>query len=276
VANGGVLFQPRIVHDLFLGQAHDAIPPVPGHRIISERSANLLKQFLTDVVARGTGKPAQLAGYSSAGKTGTAQKIDPSGAYSKSHYVASFVGFAPIGRPAVTILVAIDSPVGAIYGTEVAAPVFKSIAEQTLGYMNVPQDIPSPWLQTSSRKPAGIRGRKLGDLAGNPPKGSEHLQVATPPVQTASFSRIEPPRVSTHREPEAAGTPPTVVLDNGPRVTVPDFSGMAARRVAQECQKLGLELRLLGSGLAVEQNLPAYSQVPPGTRLVVKLSRFSQ
>jgi cell division protein FtsI (penicillin-binding protein 3) len=275
IANGGVLFEPRLVHDLFLGQAHDAMPPVPGHRVISGRTARLMKEILSAVVERGTGQAAQLAGYSSAGKTGTAQKIDPSGAYSKSNYVASYVGFAPVGNPAVTILVAIDSPVGAIHGAEVAAPVFKSIAEQTLGYLNVPQDTPSRWPQFASSMPAGIPGQKLGALAGHPPNGSEHLQAAASPVQPASFSRIEQARVSTDREPEAVTTPRTLVLDNGPHVTVPDFSGLAARRVAEECQKLGLELRLLGSGLAVEQNLAAHAQVPLGTRLVVRLSRFS-
>ena len=273
VANGGVLFEPRLIHDLFLGQAHDAMPPVPGHRVISGRTASLMKEILSAVVERGTGQAAQLAGYSSGGKTGTAQKIDPSGAYSKTHYVASFVGFAPIGKPAVTILVAIDSPVGAIYGAEVAAPVFKSIAEQTLGYLNVPQDNPSRWPQLASSISAGIPGQKLGDLVRHLPKGSEHLQAAASPVQPASFSSIEQTRVSTDREPEAATTAGTVVMDNGPRVTIPDFSGLAARSVAQECQKLGLELSLLGSGLAVKQNFPAHAQVPLGTRLVVRLSR---
>jgi cell division protein FtsI (penicillin-binding protein 3) len=273
VANGGVLFEPRVVHDLFLGQAHDAIPPVPGHRVISGRTASLMKQILSAVVERGTGQAAQLTGYSSAGKTGTAQKIDSSGAYSKSHYVASFVGFAPIGTPAVTILVAIDSPVGAHHGAEVAAPVFKSIAEQTLGYVNIPQDIPPRWPQFASSVSPRIPGQKLGDLAGNLPKGFEHLRAAASPVQPASFSRIEQRPVSTDREPEAATTRRTAVLDNGPRVTIPDFSGLAARSVAQECQKLGLELSLLGSGLAVEQNLPAHAQVPLGSRLVVRLSR---
>src|SRR5208337_1344385 len=119
---------------------------------------SLMKEILSAVVERGTGRPAQLTGYSSAGKTGTAQKIDSSGAYSKSHYVASFVGFAPIRKPAVTILVAIDSPVGAIYGTEVAAPVFKSVAEPILSYLNVPQDTPSRWPQLVSSIPAGIPG----------------------------------------------------------------------------------------------------------------------
>jgi len=276
VANGGVLFEPRLIRDLFLSQVHDPMPPVPGHRVISERTASLMKQFFTAVVERGTGKAAQLGSYSCAGKTGTAQKIDPSGAYSKSHYVASFVGFAPVERPAITILVVIDTPVGAIYGADVAAPVFKSIAEQTLSYANVPQDTPSQRPQIVASLPAGIPGQKLGDLAGNPPKDSEHFRVATHPVQPASFSRLDSPRASTDREPEAAGTPPTVVLDNGPRVNVPDFSGLAARSVAHDCQKLGLELTLVGSGLAVAQNLPAHTRVPPGTRLVVTLSRFPQ
>jgi cell division protein FtsI (penicillin-binding protein 3) len=276
VANGGVLFEPRLVHDFFLGQAHDAMPPVPGHRVISARTAGLMKEILSAVVDRGTGQPAQLAGYSSAGKTGTAQKIDSSGAYSKSHYVASFVGFAPVGKPAVTILVAIDSPVGAHHGTEVAAPVFRSIAEPTLGYLNVPQDTPARWPQLAYQNPAGTPGQKLGDLAENLPKGSEHLQAATSPVRPASFSSMGSTGVSADRGPEATATASTVVIDNSPRVTIPDFSGLAARSVAQECQRLGLELSLSGSGLAVEQNPPAHAQVPLGTRLVVRLSRFSQ
>jgi cell division protein FtsI (penicillin-binding protein 3) len=276
VANGGVLLEPRLIHDLYLGQVHDPMPPVPGHRVVSERTASILKQFLTAVVERGTGKAARLTGYSCAGKTGTSQKIDPSGAYSKSHYVASFVGFAPVEKPAITILVVIDTPVGAIYGADVAAPVFKSIAEQILGYANVPQDNPTQRPQLFASTPAGNRSQKLADLAGNHPKDSEQPQAATSPVRTASLSSMEPARVSTDPGVEATGAPPTVVLDNGPRVNVPDFSGLAARSVAQECQKLGLELSLLGSGLAVEQSLPARAQVAPGTRLVVRLSRFSQ
>ena len=277
VANGGVLFEPRLVHDLFLGQAHDTLPPVPGHRVISGRTAGLMKEILTAVVERGTGQPARLAGYSAAGKTGTAQKIDSSRTYSKSHYVASFVGFAPVEKPAITILVAIDSPVGAIYGTEVAAPVFKAIAEPTLSYLNVPQDVPPRWPQLSSLISAGGPSQKLRNLVENlPNKGSEHLRTATSTLRPASFSSTESRRASSDLDPSGAAAADTVVMDNSPRVSVPDFSGLAARRVAQECQRLGLELSLSGSGLAVEQNPPAHAQVPLGTRLVVRLSRFSQ
>jgi len=166
--------------------------------------------------------------------------------------------------------------VGAIYGTDVAAPVFKSVAEQTLGYINVPQDLPASRPQFIASTPARVPGQKPGDLDGSPSQGTEHRRTATSPVQTASFSTTETAGVSIDQEPEAAATPPTVVLDNGPHVSVPDFSGLAARNIAQECQKLGLELSLLGSGLAVDQSIPAHSQVAPGTKLVVRLSRFAQ
>src|SRR6202041_1661552 len=77
--------------------------------------------------------------------SGTAQKIDPhTGRYSPNQYVASFVGFAPVNEPAVTILVVLDSPEGAHHGGEVGGPIFKRIAEQVLAYLGVPHDVPSP------------------------------------------------------------------------------------------------------------------------------------
>src|SRR5258708_22521929 len=102
-----------------------------------------MRAMLEGVVLNGTGTKAQLDGYTSAGKTGTAQKIDPAtGRYSATQLIASFVGFAPINNPAVTILVQLDSPVGLHDGGSVAAPVFKRVAEQVLAYRNVPHDLP--------------------------------------------------------------------------------------------------------------------------------------
>ena len=153
IANGGILFQPRIVHDVFLGSQHDDRPPAAGHRVLSEHTAETVRKILAAVVDHGTGRSAQLAGYTSAGKTGTAQKVDANGTYSHSLHIASFIGFAPATHPAVTILVVVDSPVGVYYGAEVAAPVFRSIAEQTLGYLNVPQDNPSNGLRSQPPNP---------------------------------------------------------------------------------------------------------------------------
>ena len=273
IANGGILFEPRIVRDVFLGPTHDPLPPASGHRVVSERTAELMKPILAAVIEKGSGTHARLNGYSAAGKTGTAQKIDVSGTYSKSHYISSFAGFAPVTRPAVTILVVIDSPVGAIHGSEVAAPVFRSIAEQTLGYLNVPQDNPSRWPQIATSVPAGTLGQKRRARAGLLPKDSEPVRAATSPVRPASFSPPALQGVLTDLEPDTATVSGTLVLDDGPWVTVPDFSGLAARRIAEECQKLGLELNLSGSGLAVEQNPPPDSRVPGGIRVWVRLAR---
>src|SRR6185437_4832676 len=112
-------------------------------RVIRETTAANMRAMLEGVVLGGTGKLAQLDGYTSAGKTGTAQKVDPAtGRYSATHLIASFVGFAPVNNPAVTILVQLDSPVGQHEGGAVAAPVFKRIAEQVLAYRNVAHDLP--------------------------------------------------------------------------------------------------------------------------------------
>jgi len=274
IANGGILFQPRIVHDVFLGAHHDALAPATGRRVISAHTAETMRQILTAVVDHGTGKPAQLGGYTSAGKTGTAQKIDASGEYSKSHYVGSFIGFAPATRPAVTILVVIDSPVGAHYGTDVAAPVFRSIAEQTLSYLNVPQDNPSRWPQIITPKPAKTPDQKQEDFMGFLPSGRESFGAATSPVQPASFSnRPLPDGPAPPAPPDGGVASSTVVLGDGPLVTVPDFSGWAARRVAEECGELGLDLNVVGSGLAVEQNPIAGLKVPSGTRIWVRMAR---
>jgi len=218
--------------------------------------------MFAEVVESGSGVQARPRGYSVAGKTGTAQKIDASGNYSRANYVSSFVGFAPVRKPAITILVIIDSPVGAIYGSEVAAPLFGSIAEQTLGYLNVPQDNPSRWLQVASSAPAGFPRQLRGDRAGFLPPVSEPLGAATPPVRPASFS-----------ESPLLEAPDTVVLDGGPLLTVPDFAGMAVRPVAEVCQQMGLELNLRGSGLAIEQIPPARARVPAGSRIWVRFAR---
>ncbi|MGB6866704.1 MAG: penicillin-binding transpeptidase domain-containing protein, partial [Candidatus Aminicenantaceae bacterium] len=106
-----------------------------------EETAQTLSRILQNVVLRGTGTEAQVDGYSIAGKTGTAQKFDPSiGRYSNKKHTASFVGFVPVENPVLAIVVVIDEPEGEFYGGDVAAPVFKEIASQTLRYLQVPKD----------------------------------------------------------------------------------------------------------------------------------------
>ncbi|HOU37095.1 MAG TPA: penicillin-binding transpeptidase domain-containing protein, partial [Candidatus Omnitrophota bacterium] len=91
--------------------------------------------ILIGVVENGTGKLARLDGFTAAGKTGTAQKIEPSGQYSHSRFMASFVGFAPAEDPQLAIAVTVDEPRGMYYGGVVAAPVFKNVAMDSLKYL---------------------------------------------------------------------------------------------------------------------------------------------
>src|SRR6476660_2082676 len=147
IANDGLYVPPIFVAGTTAPRSTPqliAFQPALGRRVISSLTAAQMKHMMEGVVLRGTGKKAILDGYSSAGKTGTAQKIDASGRYSHRQHIASFAGFAPVNDPAVTVLVVLDSPAGGYPrdgGGETAAPVFARIAQQVLAYMNVPHDV---------------------------------------------------------------------------------------------------------------------------------------
>lgn len=140
VANGGTLLRPRVVARIDHPEAaRPGGPEVLGHPV-GPRTARELTHLLEGVVAHGTGSRAAIPGYRVAGKTGTGQKALPGRGYSDTRVVANFVGFAPAGRPALVILVAIDEPRGEIHGGLVAAPVFRRIAAEALVYLGVPPD----------------------------------------------------------------------------------------------------------------------------------------
>jgi cell division protein FtsI (penicillin-binding protein 3) len=143
LANGGTLMKPYIVSQI-VGRGGDngnKIEPQPIRRAITQETSAKVNKMLQQVVETGTGQKARPAGYTAAGKTGTAQKIDhKTGLYSKKEYVSSFSGFAPASSPKLVILVMVDTPAGDIYGGSVAAPVFKAVAEQSLAYLQVPPD----------------------------------------------------------------------------------------------------------------------------------------
>lgn len=141
IANDGILMKPRIVQAVTdrQGQIVQQFPPEPVRRAVSSATARTVRDILqTVMLPGGTGVSGSLEGYTACGKTGTARKVDESGHYASDRHVASFVGFAPVEAPQVTVLVVIDEPRGQIYGGAVAAPVFRKIAQATLNYLNVP------------------------------------------------------------------------------------------------------------------------------------------
>ncbi|MFQ6108596.1 MAG: peptidoglycan D,D-transpeptidase FtsI family protein [Candidatus Aminicenantales bacterium] len=139
VANGGVVTPPRIAKKILNSSAWHKSDPPRLRRVISEETARILSAFLEKVVEEGTGQAARIKGYRIIGKTGTAQKFDPSlKAYTSSSHISSFAGFVLIDKPVFSMIVVIDDPQGQYYGGQVAAPLFRNIALRLLQYLRIP------------------------------------------------------------------------------------------------------------------------------------------
>jgi cell division protein FtsI (penicillin-binding protein 3) len=265
IANGGLLYKPHVVQQM---QRGDQILVLEGssasadpRRVIRPETAAAMRRMMEGVILRGTGKSARLDGWTTGGKTGTAQKIDPAtGRYSRSNVIASFTGFAPINNPAVTILVSIDSPGGYPHdGATVSAPVFKRIAEQVLPYLDVPRDVPlSPRLvQTAYRS-----GREPDDAS---------MDDLTPVDFSAQSDVSEGPGKAALSKPTEQKLPEiTMAVDEGGDIVVPDFSGKTMREVTEACLRLGLDPVLVGSSVASEQTPAAGTKVRRGTKVTVE------
>ena len=132
LANGGLRVTPHV--------AQDAAPGEPGRRVISEKTSSIVRGMLQSVVDEGSGHLAQIPGYTVAGKTGTAQKVDPETGLYGDEYVTSFIGFAPAQDPKYLALIVVDEPQKDLFGEVVAAPAFQHLMGFTLGYYNVPPD----------------------------------------------------------------------------------------------------------------------------------------
>jgi cell division protein FtsI/penicillin-binding protein 2 len=254
IANGGILYHPRIVREI--RGAHGDVELHNGYaprRVTDERTAAEVREMMEDVMMEGTGEHVQLDGYTAGGKTGTAQKIDPAtGRYSRTNYIASFVGFAPVNDPAVTILVSLDSPQGQHHGAEVGGPVFKRVAQQVLAYLDVPHDVPIPSdVETASNS--------------RPAKPARPTDAA----QSAAM-RFQAVVAGSQQAGDAA---PTAAFGDSSGVVLPNFAGQTIRSVMQACSRLGLVPSLIGDGIAIQQYPDAGSQVPHGSRVTVLLGQ---
>jgi len=141
IANGGQLMRPFVIEEIRdkQGKVIKKTSPELIRKVISLDTAARVTKMLTGAVEEGTGRMAQIPGFTSAGKTGTAQKLEPNGAYSHSKFVASFIGFAPAEDPLVTIVVSVDEPHPYYFGGVVAAPVFRNVAADVIRYMKTKQ-----------------------------------------------------------------------------------------------------------------------------------------
>jgi cell division protein FtsI (penicillin-binding protein 3) len=312
-ANDGVWVAPRIVAGTATPQTPlqtIAFHPGSSHRVISSYTAGEMRAMMQKVVLEGTGRKAILEGYTSAGKTGTAQKVDPeTGVYSKTKYIGSFAGFAPVNNPQIVVAVILDSAVGLHQGGQVSAPVFKRISQQVLEYLHVPHDLP---LAPQHQLLMAQAKTKENDLEeGTPDHPGEPLETAevntdASPAAKPSVARAPTPATAgsegnvvqaAMREPvtavdSAVAGPPAKPSDSAPAfqaklpstgtvvldveqggIEVPSFVGKTVRGAVEAAQDLGLELEAVGSGVARQQTPVAGTHVAAGARVTVQFGR---
>jgi len=317
IANGGtylsphVLMPPPAAPQNAQGAAAPQLKPMPfrpggelpnplpagAHRVITEMSAAQMRKMMEGVVLYGTGRSAQLNGYSSGGKTGTAQKVDPrTHLYSKTMHVASFAGIAPVNNPVIAVAIVIDTPKGAAYyGAQVSAPVFAEVAQQVLEYLGVPHDIEIKQPKTPAKPQKPVREddednapdiNALFAAVNDLPDDDPLREPAQPPAQApaAAVAAIEPAPPGT-QVATVTPTPPSIEPPPAPEpkraviVTaegqkkVPELIGLPVRKVIETAAMAGLEVQITGSGTVREQAPAAGTVVGPTTRVVVRCSR---
>jgi cell division protein FtsI (penicillin-binding protein 3) len=233
VANGGTLFEPRVLRAFIRDGHREEIAPRALRQAISPATAATLTAIMEAVVERGTAKTAQIPGYTIAGKTGTASKV-VSGGYSRSEYYASFVGFVPSRKPELVIIVVIDSPhARGYYGGVVAAPVFKRIAEAAVRHLGIPPSLNAP-----------------------------------PPVLVARHDGAEPVAA-----PQPVRMEASAIVEATRAGLMPDLRGLSAREVIRTLGGLGITPRIQGDGFVIAQSPEPGTPIGAANACVLTLGR---
>lgn len=334
IANGGTYLPPHILMQdqsapaagLNQGSGVQQRPPAPqfvassvhageelpgtlppgSHRAISTMAAAQMRKMMEGVVLFGTGKQAQLDGYSSGGKTGTAQKIDPvTHTYSKTMHIASFAGFAPVNSPVIAVAVVLDSPRGQYYATATSAPVFAEVAQQVLQYLGVQHDVDLRPADLASKQDVPIKEddvpaltediQALYEAANDLPSDDPLRTPPASPAKTASpaspasaqasnlpaspitSAPIQPsPAVPGQSSPQLSKSTPltnTVVIADVAQLRVPSLIGLPMREIIEQAGSAGLQVEIAGNGIAREQAPAPGTMVSPGTKIVVRCER---
>jgi cell division protein FtsI (penicillin-binding protein 3) len=232
VANNGILMKPYMVEKITdeNGNVQQQFTPQVRRRVISVDTARKVTTMMEAVTQTGgTGTSAAVEGYSVAGKTGTAQKVDPVTKRYSSKRTGSFIGFVPASNPRLTILVVVDEPKKSPYGGIVAAPAFGAIARQALSYLRIPPE------KNDRKAPAPIQQQAM----------------PAPTEDEAAEGEI-------------------VNSDDGEQM--PNMRGMSIRQVMQLMEKRRLNIRLIGSGRAIEQQPAAGQQITPTDQVWVRFA----
>src|SRR5258705_9829553 len=256
LANDGIRVAPHLVREIRNSSGVVVYrPQSEERRVVSSETAIILRGMLEGVTLKGTAKKAQLDGYSAAGKTGTAQKIDPkTRAYSRTKNVGSFVGFAPVKNPAVVIIVVMDEPAGSYHGGDVAAPVFREIAEQILPELGVMPDIN---MKTAPDLIARINPESADGVRDRQARSEQERRATMPTVDTNG----------------GKGGEVVYAVASNKTILMPDLRGRSVRDVARTCAQLGLQIEAHGEGRVLKQNPSPGREVESGRVVYVDFGR---
>jgi cell division protein FtsI/penicillin-binding protein 2 len=247
VANGGLLVRPRLI----LREGSQPVPLAPPRRILKPQTAITMRHMMEGVVLFGTGRRAKLEGYSTGGKTGSAQIFDYATRHYTHHYNASFMGFAPVTNPAIVVVVTVNGTTGtAGYGGVVAAPVFHDVATEALRILDVPKDLPD-------EPPSTVPVTQVAELDDAPAPELDAQEASV--LQTAATDSAPVPPAPAA---PASAEPP------GPKV--PNFEGLSMRAAVTLAEAQGIDLVLVGDGMARAQLPPPGSDLHPGERIRVE------
>ncbi len=286
LVNDGELLRPQVVSSVENAEdeSREEVAPEVIRRAVSVETAQTVQDMMVAVVEEGTGSQARVPGYRVGGKTGTAQKtVD--GVVSEDQHLASFVGFVPADDPAFVCYVVVDEPEDTYYGGMVAAPVFSSVAQEVLRYLDIPPSHPEEIEEAEDDDEEDLPGvpevESLGmpDFVGRPVEEVEELaaekglhltvvgdgpevedQFPAPGAEVRAGTGV---LIYTRVEPADASEDDTV--------RVPNLADMSLREAAEELRSIGLRMEISGSGIIKGQEPGPGARVPEGTIIQLRL-----
>ena len=255
IANGGELIKPHVVKEIRESKTNEIITinqPTVISRVVSEETARFTREILEEVVEFGKEKNGYIEGYHIAGKTGTAQKLEPDGTYSKNRSIASFIGFAPANDPKLLVYVVVDEPDLSIpyYGSTIAVPIFQEIMQNSLRYLKVPfeKEQNTDNLKDQTFVIKDYINRPLNDTK------LDLLKQGLNPIVIGDGDKILE-QIPVGGSSVNAGAEVYLITAQKSKWLVPNLKGLSLREALNYLRVLEIKVKIEGSGIVVRQSI---------------------
>ncbi len=270
MANGGFLMKPYLVREIrdMEGNTVYKREPEVVRQVISRETSRQVAEIMEQVVLDGSGMNAAIEGYRIAGKTGTAQKVGPGGAYIPGEYIVSFIGFVPVDDPQFIVYIAVDSATrGAQWGSQIGAPIARRIFIDVLNYLQIPPAEQSPLPPASLVEVPDLQGLTVDEAAEMVDLGGLLLRI----VGKGQYIVNQTPKAGAmvSRQTQVVVYLGSGDSDSDQAISIPDLRGFTIREASEVLSWLGLRLEVEGSGIAISQQPEAGREVKSGTAVKV-------